>query len=189
MSQVTLDEKMEEILSQYFTRQEVGEELDEDFIDTMKQGFKNKDGFKVAKSKIKKLITLKKNDREKYDALTFVYSDGEKVRLGGNLPQPQKKSVASNLRQKLEEIDSDDEIALFLLNNKIQFDMEQRSKRYRRGQRKKRKVETMKREVSKIDFEPVDDVNVFQFNEARNELEKIIDKAKEKDNLGILDTQ
>lgn len=44
----------------------------------------------------------------------------------------------------------------------------------------------MKREVSKIDFEPVDDVNVFQFNEARNELEKIIDKAKEKDNLGIL---
>jgi len=34
MPQVTLDEKMEEILSQYFTRNSVGEELDEDFIDT-----------------------------------------------------------------------------------------------------------------------------------------------------------
>jgi hypothetical protein len=236
--------KVAEMLDDYFAREELGEELDEDFINTMDDEFGDKKGYEASIKKITKLIKLKEDKPEQFYMLILQYPDGEKVEMKEEESEEESEEEESE-EEESEEEDEDlkknmeaiaelkrkqkfiDQREYYLLNDKAiqimenfgllnQSEMDDMDGTEFIGEdtEEERYVQKLVEEINdtplksilitydKSQYFNLEEVEQFKkyitekrkqkdlynFNEARQQLQKTIDEAKEKDNRGILDT-
>lgn len=194
-----LTKKAAKILDYYYPRDFVSEELDDDLVVNMESDFGEEDRtFLPAIKTLKKLIKLKEDKPEKFYMLRLLYPDGEVVSM--------KEEESSE-----EESEESSEEETPTLSRLMQREEALYGNRTDITKLENQLESSDDEEVDVLAFlkdlsnEPDDDIKdllsdesniiytikkeVYKFNESRNELEKIIDKAKEKDNVGILESQ
>jgi len=229
-----LTKRSAEMLDDFFSREEVSEELDDDFILAMDDEYGDKKGYGPAIKTLTKLIKLKEDKPEQFYMLILQYPDGQKVEMKEESEEEESEEEDEDIKKNMEAI-ADlkrkqkfiDQRQYYLLNDKAiqimenfglfnQSEMDDMDGTEFIGEdtEEEKYVQKLVDEINdtplksilitydKSQYFNLEEVEQFKkyitekrkqkdlynFNEARQQLQKTIDEAKEKDNRGILDT-